>query len=381
MIRVLLLAQWRYGVIEAANFDAPVSGSFLPDQYGRLHLMQMFVLDSQVQQDAPHFLSARPGNPQGGFVSACLTGKGKDHVMGSFEVLREFAEPAAPFLPDADSLQRVVKSQGCPGFCDGLCMKTGRQGAPETQNEQSEQSPAHQYFFGSNAPSDRYFPIWRSRADVSGVEFEAPLKYMQNIDFSNRVRRGALRMPDEVVAVASVDTAPASDLKRRNRYFVLVLALLIFAFTIGLMAGIPLGKMQAMDSSVVRELDQPPAGQSDPARVVSQGGATGFSNTAETGRYLIKVGTFRPDDAIRMAAMLNNMPRFETIERHRCRNFNEAVPDRYPAFRVATSDGTERENVLLGCFLDREAGQRSLQVLLSSGIPGVSGSRLQEIVD
>ena len=226
---------------------------------------------------------------------------------------------------------------------------------------------------------------------------------MQNIDFSSRINRpspfatGGRPVPTSVAtpvgAAGHEMPAPASggDLKRRNRNMVFVIALLILAFTVGLMAGIQLGYLRYVDQSLVKNPDPETATQTADNSSNSSGesGTSSFANTSPhteeaiadhiDGRYLVRVGTFAPRAAELLAGRLNNHPDLAQSKPVRCKSVRESSPGRYLAFRVKLDDGSDRQNVFLGCFRSEDAARRALDTAIASGIPGLSAARLFEI--
>lgn len=220
---------------------------------------------------------------------------------------------------------------------------------------------------------------------------------MQNIDFTNRINRGSPRaapfMSGATVHADPVSPGAASgggSLKRRNRSTILVLALLILAFTVGMMAGIQLGYLRHVDATLVKNPDPDPD-----ANTAKRGDSTSFSNVGSAdansphakealadhldGRYLVRVGTFAPRAAELLAGRLNNHPDLAQSKPVRCKNVSEVKPERYLAFRVKLEDGSNRQNVFLGCFRSEDAARDALTTAMNSGIPGLSAARLYEI--
>lgn len=218
---------------------------------------------------------------------------------------------------------------------------------------------------------------------------------MQNIDFTNRINRGSPFQGGATVHAdpVSSNTAGNGSLKRRNRSTILVLALLILAFTVGMMAGIQLGYLRHVDATLVKNPDP------NPDAVASadgkNGSSTSFANVSAAdvssphakealadhldGRYLVRVGTFAPRAAELLAGRLNNHPDLAQSRPVRCKNVRESSPGRYLAFRVKLEDGSERQNVFLGCFRSEDAARDALTTAVNSGIPGLSAARLYEI--
>jgi hypothetical protein len=214
---------------------------------------------------------------------------------------------------------------------------------------------------------------------------------MQNIDFSSRINRpspfqAAHHLPSG--GRERTGAAPVTDIKRRNRNLVFVLALLILAFTLGMMAGIQLGYLRHVDENLVTNPDPGPAGAVGDAARTAAGDSESFSNpgqaagsepASQDGRYLVKVGTFAPRAAELLAGRLNNHPDLAQAKPVRCKNVRESTPGRYLAFRVKLNDATDRQNVFLGCFASEDAAREALDLASASGIPGLSGARLYEI--
>lgn len=225
---------------------------------------------------------------------------------------------------------------------------------------------------------------------------------MQNIDFSSRLNRSspfqAVHANPQSRQAGGVADVPV-DIKRRNRNMVFVLALLILAFTVGMMAGIQLGYLRHVDETLVKHPDPDStdvAGESS----AEQGATTSFSNTGADsasqnalegtadqegnagrveGRYLVRIGTFAPRAAELLAGRLNNHPDLAQAKPVRCKNVRESAPGRYLAFRVKLGDDTDRQNVFLGCFRSEDAAREALDAAIASGIPGLSAARLFEI--
>lgn len=233
---------------------------------------------------------------------------------------------------------------------------------------------------------------------------------MQNIDFTARIQRGG---PWRGGRIESAEARPVAasgappiqdDVKRRNRTLAVWVAALILAFTAGLVAGIQLGRLKAMDESVVRYPDgggrQPVAGaRANQGTGTSDGGAASAPDEAadgarspasgvalsnlgdapSSGRFLIKIGSFASDEAERLAARVNALPEFGAAAVQRCRNVRETDTPRKLAFRTAAEGSRDVQNVFLGCFSSSGQARDALEKLRSSGVPGVSGARLYEI--
>lgn len=236
---------------------------------------------------------------------------------------------------------------------------------------------------------------------------------MQNIDFTARIQRGGpwrggrIENAEARPLAASAAAPIQDDVKRRNRTLAVWVAALILAFTAGLVAGIQLGRLKAMDESVVRYPDgggrQAVAGANAGANRATGGPTTGGASASGSesadggpnpasgvalsnlgdgpagGRFLIKVGSFAADEAERLAARVNALPEFGAAAVQRCRNVRETDTPRKLAFRTAAEGSRDVQNVFLGCFSSSGQARDALEKLRSSGVPGVSGARLYEI--
>lgn len=219
---------------------------------------------------------------------------------------------------------------------------------------------------------------------------------MQNVDFSPRLRRGGAQRTAPAEAPFE---RPAPDLRQRNRNAVLFTAGAILIFTLGLVAGIQIGRLKRMDESVVRYPDdRRPAtartAAAAPRETETRTAATAperqtteaetpatnsFANRSTAAPYIIKLGSFRTEEARRLAARLNAIAGLEDIPTARCRGVSEAAPSRGAAFRVRAEGVAELENVFAGCFASADRAQEALQKIQRSGLPGASRARLYEI--
>jgi hypothetical protein len=237
---------------------------------------------------------------------------------------------------------------------------------------------------------------------------------MQNIDFTARIQRGGpwrggrIESAEARPVVATPALPIQDDVKRRNRTLAVWVAALILAFTGGLVAGIQLGRLKAMDENVVRYPDggarrpvaATDAGVNRPAEGSASGGSpapapaasgddvrrstdgvalSNLGGAPAGGRFLIKVGSFASDEAERLAARVNALPEFGAATAQRCRNVRETDAPRKLAFRTAAEGSRDVQNVFLGCFSSSDQARDALEKLRSSGVPGVSGARLYEI--
>lgn len=206
---------------------------------------------------------------------------------------------------------------------------------------------------------------------------------MQNIDYSPRLRRSSSynQMPEQtVVSEEATPTAP----KLKTRTFSLIFVLMSMAFTAGIFAGFQLGRVKHIEESLVkypdekREIYKGRKVQADQAESLANIGASVNGEESRKGAFVIKVGEFDPDRADRIATSLNNTPSIAEIKPFLCKEIKETEPDRYLAFRTAVRS-SEKQNVLVGCFLTQSEAMRALALVRESEVIGVSEARIFEI--
>lgn len=197
----------------------------------------------------------------------------------------------------------------------------------------------------------------------------------------------------------SVGSTMTSDVKRSNRAYVIAVAFALIAFTGGILAGMQLAKFRALEDDIVKYPDgagrsaAAPAPSSAAAGTASGSGSmTSLANAAprtdadsaadaNMGRYLIKIGTFEPEDAERLAGQLNAIRELDPVRPLNCKHVTQTVPGRRLAFTYPLSgDGEqEKKNVFVGCFADQEQAGAIRNVIGNSGLPGTSQAKLYEI--
>ncbi|MBX7056432.1 MAG: hypothetical protein K1X75_00090 [Leptospirales bacterium] len=214
---------------------------------------------------------------------------------------------------------------------------------------------------------------------------------MQNVDFSPRLRRAS-----SIRSLPEAPAAPSSalDLRRSNRSIVALAAGGILIFTLGLVAGIQIGRLKNLDETVVRYPDgrrnsaPPPHATPAPERSAPQpaavndrpGGAQSvLANQPEAGRFIIKLGSFRSSEAARLSDRLNAIAGLESVATTPCRGVQEPARQRGAAFRVGAAGRRELENVFAGCFRSAATAQAALEQIQRSGVPGASRARVYEI--
>lgn len=192
---------------------------------------------------------------------------------------------------------------------------------------------------------------------------------MQNIDFSKKVKKTT---PS---AASTGENKFPSDLKRKNRFYILGLSLIIIAFTAGLATGIQLSNMRGLEENLVKYPDE----QNPQLRNGSADTGTTLANPPKEsiGGYLVKVGVYSIKQAEQITKDINNIPELAQIKPKRCKNVEENIPNRYLAFRSPASEN--RQSVFVGCFDHVEQARKALQAVLSSQLDGSSRSILYQI--
>ncbi|MCE9600350.1 MAG: hypothetical protein K8S54_20500 [Spirochaetia bacterium] len=187
---------------------------------------------------------------------------------------------------------------------------------------------------------------------------------MQNVDFSKRIRRDS-------------EQVDAPTIHTKNRTYTFVLAACILAFTAGLMAGVQIMRVRGSDN-IVRFPDNAPGeprrvGTEEPARDVSSTETekqhTSFADTAPS-RYLVKVGTFTPEEADKLSRRIAKIPELRDMSPLPCEGLKEN-PDRGLSFRITVPGSQKRDNLFLGCFRDPAQAHEAIAALKRSAVaPG-----------
>lgn len=182
-----------------------------------------------------------------------------------------------------------------------------------------------------------------------------------------------------------------ADMKRSNRVYVIALALALMAFTGGILAGMKLAEIRNLESSIVKYPDgaRGPAASAPAASAPSNpsGGnseTVSLANTAPSanmlGKYLIKIGTFSPEESETLVLRLNSIRELDPVRPLNCKHVKQTVGGRKLAFSIPLKEGeVERKNVFVGCFDDQAQAGSVVNIVTSSGLPGTSNAKLYEI--
>lgn len=199
---------------------------------------------------------------------------------------------------------------------------------------------------------------------------------MQNVDFSRRIKHS----PD------AGDTL-AQPLKLSNRAGVRTLAAVIVAFTLGIVAGVQIMRARGTES-LVRYPDQPresagPADRStpnpaseEPRTLANIADEPASRDSRPRGRYLIKVGSFSPESADRLARRLARIDAISEARPALCQGLKEAN-GRGLLFRIEAEQG--KENLFLGCFETPARAHEVLEAVKSSDIAQAGSAVVFEI--
>ncbi len=210
-------------------------------------------------------------------------------------------------------------------------------------------------------------------------------------------RRAPERAPrqEDVRYDRNFSPAGSTEIKRSNQVYVVALALALVAFTAGILAGMQLAGFRNLEKEIVKYPDGAahaaspgPASAPGPTPATLPGapesGVT-LANTAPLagvdglGKYLIKIGTFAPEDAERLVLQLNNIRELDPVLPLNCKHVKLTVPRRKLAFTIPLNEETPKKNVFVGCFADQRQAGSVANILTSSGLPGTSQAKLYEI--
>jgi len=197
---------------------------------------------------------------------------------------------------------------------------------------------------------------------------------MQNIDFSSKKMKSA----------QEVDKG-TTQVKEKNRSSIMIISLMLLAFTAGLIVGIPFGKWRGVEKDLVRYSDdRKNASHNIPeekkTKVEEQKGEESFANVSNLppseGNFVIKVGSFAFSEAKEIEQAVNKADFIKDIKHLPCRGLNKGT-SQSPAFR--TKAAKSKENVFIGCFASEVEARDVLGNFHHSSIKGASGARLFEI--
>jgi hypothetical protein len=198
---------------------------------------------------------------------------------------------------------------------------------------------------------------------------------MQNVDFSRRIKHSA-----------DVAESAAQPLKLSDRAGVRTLAIAIVAFTIGIVAGVQLMRARGTESlvrypdqprestSANRSGDSPPA--EEPRSLANIADEPGPRENRARGRYLIKIGSFSPDSADRLAKRLARIEAISDTRPVLCQGLKEES-GRGLLFRIEAEQG--KENLFLGCFETPARAHEVLEAVKSSDVAQASSAVVFEI--
>jgi len=194
---------------------------------------------------------------------------------------------------------------------------------------------------------------------------------MQNVDFSRRIKHS----PES-------SELQAQPMKMSERAGVRTLAIAIITFTLGIVAGVQITRVRGTEA-LVRYPDQP----REAARSESPDSLANIANdeppvrvtppeSHSRGRYLIKVGSFSPDAADRLARRLGRIGAVSETQPVLCQGLKEDN-NRSLLFRIEADQG--KENLFLGCFETPARAHEVLEALKASDVTQAGAAVVFEI--
>ncbi len=200
--------------------------------------------------------------------------------------------------------------------------------------------------------------------------------------------------PEDVRYDRNFSPAGSTEIKRSNQVYVVALALALVAFTAGILAGMQLAGFRNLEKEIVKYPDgaahatspetasapvPAPSVAGPPEAGVTLANAGPLAGADGLGKYLIKIGTFAPEDAERLVLQLNNIRELDPVLPLNCKHVKLTVPRRKLAFTIPLNEETPKKNVFVGCFGDQRQAGSVANILTSSGLPGTSQAKLYEI--
>lgn len=172
-------------------------------------------------------------------------------------------------------------------------------------------------------------------------------------------------------------------MKLSERAGVRTLAIAIITFTLGIVAGVQITRVRGTES-LVKYPDQPrEAARSEaPESLANIAGEdppaaqTPRTETRARGRYLIKVGSFAPDAADRLARRIGRIETVSETQPVLCHGLKEDN-GRGLLFRIEAEQG--KENLFLGCFETPARAHEVLEALKASDVSQALGAVVFEI--
>ena len=195
---------------------------------------------------------------------------------------------------------------------------------------------------------------------------------MQNLDFRGRLPGSSPsssreRLPGENRARPA--GGAGGKLSRGNLLYGLLIAVII-AFTLGLLAGVRLGKYQSLEDNIVKKSARKPGTVS--VRKPTERGRknSSFMNVPSRARngngalknYVVIIGSYSPANARKLLLGLSTLPDLKTIPPSACKSLEETVPNRGLGFRLKSPGRTGLQRVYLGCFTDMNLARRAHRI-------------------
>ncbi len=216
---------------------------------------------------------------------------------------------------------------------------------------------------------------------------------MQDIDFSWR------RQPEQSLPATAAHRDPVlpKDTPRKSKgiHFALssFFALGLCCFSLGVGLGFFIGKARAIEAEIVKRPDElrPEYAPKKPKKAKKVSRALGspkksFTNLGKSqdmreGSYIIKVGSYPQKRARELTKSLNGLPAFQKKKAYACKDIKRNMYLEQLAFRIEMRDEPDKENVLLGCFLQEQEARAILKALHKALYPASSHAKLFHIKD
>ena len=106
-----------------------------------------------------------------------------------------------------------------------------------------------------------------------------------------------------------------------------------------------------------------------------------IQNNVILGNYVIKLGVFPSYKAKELIDLINTKKELKAFKAYNCKNIKKNVINSELAFRINVPQDPNEENLLLGCFADRETGKKLINYILAKKLDPNQSPRLYEISD
>ena len=224
---------------------------------------------------------------------------------------------------------------------------------------------------------------------------------MQDIDFSQSTRRHSLPLGAEASTV-SRDTDAKKKPGPSGLFFTPLLVTALLTFSLGLIAGVFLAKAKNIEGNIISRPDEThfhgkdprngletipsPRAPESPQNRIKPSSFTNVSSP-ELGEapFLIKLGVYPASKAQEVVRRLNLSTELlqQKGKAHRCKNIKRRAPFSLKqfSFAVPVPGMPQKENVLLGCFMNKNSAMTFLAKLINTSIPETQNAQLFQIAE